>query len=184
MSDFIAFKKFLVFSRIEWTYFSFDGNMQHTKAKGGYWMAKDEETEKIMAVADKYQDYFNEWRADIAIGWKGPNFFYLYSEKYKHFDVFEPFETAEELEKLIIGSMAENMEVFHAVAAEDIQSMFDQLDTENVGNYDPDFHIYKLLRQMEIMTDELERWEEMVIGTYRSFANVCKGITVTEKKHE
>lgn len=147
-------------------------------------MAKEEETEKIMAVADKYRDYFEEWCADIAIGRSGPNFFYLYSKEYKHFEVFEPFETAEELEKLIIGSMAENMEVFHAVAAEDIQSMFDQLDTETVGDYDPDFHIYKLLRQMEIMTGELERWAEMLTGTYRSFANVCKGMTVSEKKHE
>lgn len=147
-------------------------------------MAKANEVRKITAVADKYRDYFSQWRADIAIGRNGPNMFYLYDENYKHFDVFEPFETAEELEKLIIGSMAENMEVFHAVAAENIQSMFDKLDTETVGNYDPDFHIYKLLQQMEIMTDELERWAETITGTYCSFANVCKDITVTEKKYE
>ena len=140
-------------------------------------MAEADETGKIMAVADKYSDYFNEWHSDIAIGRKGPNFFYVYNDKYHYFDVFEEFNTAEELERLIIGTMAENMEAFNAVALENTQKMFEDLDiNENVGNYDPDFHIYKLLRQMEIMTGQLEHWSELMAGTYRSFANVCKTV--------
>lgn len=140
-------------------------------------MAEADETEKIMAVADKYSDYFNEWHSDIAIGRKGPNFFYVYNDKYHYFDVFEEFNTAEELERLIIGTMAENVEAFNAVVLESTQKMFDDLDiNENVGNYDPDFHIYKLLRQMEIMTGQLEHWSELMAGTYRSFANVCKTV--------
>lgn len=140
-------------------------------------MAKEDETGRILAVADKYSDYFNEWHSDIALGRKGPNFFYVYNDRYRNFEVFESFETAEELEKLIIGTMAENMEVFNAVALEETQKMFDDLDaSEYVGNYDPDFHIYKLLRQMEIMTGQLEHWSELVAGTYRSFANVCKDV--------
>ena len=140
-------------------------------------MAEADETGKIMAVADKYSDYFNEWHSDIAIGRKGPNFFYVYNDQYHYFDVFEEFNTAEELERLIIGTMAENMEAFNAVVLESTQKMFDDLDiNENVGNYDPDFHIYKLLRQMEIMTGQLEHWSELMAGTYRSFANVCKTV--------
>ena len=99
------------------------------------------------------------------------------NSKYHYFDVFEEFNTAEELERLIIGTMAENMEAFNAVILENTQKMFDDLDiNENVGNYDPDFHIYKLLRQMEIMTGQLEHWSELMAGTYRSFANVCKTV--------
>lgn len=140
-------------------------------------MAEADEVSKIMAVADKYSDYFNEWHSDIAIGRKEPNFFYVYNDKYHYFDVFEEFNTAEELERLIIGTMAENMEAFNAVILENTQKMFDDLDiNENVGNYDPDFHIYKLLRQMEIMTGQLEHWSELMAGTYRSFANVCKTV--------
>lgn len=140
-------------------------------------MAEADEAGKIMAVADKYSDYFNEWHSDIAIGRKGPNFFYVYNDQYHYFEVFEEFSTAEELERLIIGTMAENMEAFNAVALENTQKMFEDLDiNENVGNYDPDFHIYKLLRQMEIMTGQLERWSELMAGTYRSFANVCKTV--------
>lgn len=140
-------------------------------------MAEADEAGKIMAVADKYSDYFNEWHSDIAIGRKGPNFFYVYNDKYHYFEVFEEFNTAEELERLIIGTMAENMEAFNAVVLESTQKMFDDLDiNENVGNYDPDFHIYKLLRQMEIMTGQLEHWSELMAGTYRSFANVCKTV--------
>ena len=140
-------------------------------------MAEEDEVSKIMAVAEKYSDYFNEWHSDIAIGRKGPNFFYVYNDQYRYFEVFEEFSTAEELEKLIIGTMAENMETFNAVALENTQKMFENLDiNENVGSYDPDFHIYKLLRQMEIMTGQLEHWAEMVSATYRSLANVCKGM--------
>ena len=140
-------------------------------------MAEADEAGKIMAVADKYSDYFNEWHSDIAIGRKGPNFFYVYNDQYHYFEVFEKFNTAEELERLIIGTMAENMEAFNAVVLESTQKMFDDLDiNENVGNYDPDFHIYKLLRQMEIMTGQLEHWSELMAGTYRSFANVCKTV--------
>ena len=140
-------------------------------------MAEDGEVSKIMAVAEKYSNYFNEWHSDIAIGRKGPNFFYVYNDKYHYFEVFEEFTAAEELEKLIIGTMAENMETFNAVALEN------ELDiNENVGNYDPEFHIYKLLRQMEIMTGQLEHWSELVAGTYRSFANVCKDMKFGGKK--
>lgn len=146
-------------------------------------MADGDEVRKIMAVADKYSDYFNEWHSDIAIGRKGPNFFYVYNDKYHYFEVFEEFSTSEELERLIIGTMAENMETFNAVALENTQKMFDELDiSENVGNYDPDFHIYKLLRQMEIMTGQLEYWSELIAGTYRSFANVCKDVDFGSKE--
>ena len=140
-------------------------------------MAEGDEASKIMAVAEKYTDYFNEWHSDIAMGRKGPNFFYVYNDQYRYFEVFEEFTTAEELEKLIIGTMAENMETFNAVALEN------ELDiNENVGNYDPEFHIYKLLRQMEIMTGQLEHWSELMAGTYRSFANVCKGVKFGREK--
>lgn len=140
-------------------------------------MAEADEVSKIMAVAEKYSDYWSEWHSDIAIGRKGPHFFYVYNDKYRNFEVFTPFETAEELEKLIIGTMAENMETINAVVAESVHMMFDEVDiNENVENYDPDFHIYKLLRQMEIMTGELGRWTEMAAGTYRSLANVCKDV--------
>ena len=140
-------------------------------------MAEEDEVSRIMAVAEKYSDYWNEWHSDIAMGRKGPNFFYVYNDQYRYFEVFEEFNTAEELERLIIGTMAENMEAFNAVVLESTQQMFDDLDiNENVGNYDPDFHIYKLLRQMEIMTGQLEHWSELMAGTYRSFANVCKTV--------
>ena len=143
-------------------------------------MAEEDEVSKIMAVAEKYSNYFNEWYSDIAIGRKGPNFFYVYNDKYHYFEVFEEFTAAEELEKLI-GGLKIMLMLFpnaHGIlAVEDTQKMFDELDiNENVGNYDPEFHIYKLLRQMEIMTGQLEHWAEMVSATYRSLANVCKGM--------
>ena len=146
-------------------------------------MAKEEETRKIIAVTEKYSDYFNEWHSDIAMGRKGPNFFYVYNDQYHYFEVFEEFSTAEELEKLIIGTMAENMETFNAVVLENTQKMFENLDAnEKIGEYDPESHIYDLLRQMEVMVGQFEYWSELMAGTYRSFANVCNGIKFGREK--
>jgi len=145
-------------------------------------MADGAEIKRIMVVADKYSGYFNEWHSDIAIGRKGPNFFYVYNDKYQNFEVFTAFETAADLEKLIIGTMAENMETINAVVAENLHMRFDGIDADGrVGSYDPESHIYTLLRQMEAMTGELERWSELMAGTYRSFANVCKGVDFGSK---
>lgn len=146
-------------------------------------MAGEDEVSRIMAVAEKYGSYWDEWHSDIAIGRKGPNFFYVYNDKYHYFEVFEEFHTAEELERLIIGTMAENVEAFNAVALENTQKLFDELDiNENAGNYDPEFHIYKLLRQMEIMTGQMEHWSELMAGTYRSLADVCKDVKFGREK--
>ena len=35
---------------------------------------------------------------------------------------------------------------------------------------------------IKIMTGQLEHWSELVAGTYRSFANVCKGMKFGGKK--
>lgn len=138
-------------------------------------MAQQNEIPRIMEMADKYQDYFNEWHSDIAIGRKGPHFFYVYNDRYHNFEVFTTFETAEELEKLIIGTMADNMETVNAVVAEDLHMKFDEMDiNENIDIYDPDCHIHKLFLQVEAMTEELRNWTDMVTSTYRSLANVCK----------
>ena len=47
-------------------------------------MAEEDEVSRIMAVAEKYSDYFNEWHSDIAMGRKGPNFFYVYNDQYRY----------------------------------------------------------------------------------------------------
>jgi hypothetical protein len=138
-------------------------------------MATEQEIKGIYEVADKYADYFNSWNADILIGRKGPHFFYTYNDECKYIEVFHSFTTAEELETLIIGTIAENLECMNAVGAEDLNMMFERCDmSEKCDEYDARYHIAKLGQQLEVMNREQEHWAKMMTETYRALAHICK----------
>jgi hypothetical protein len=138
-------------------------------------MGKEQEIREIYEVADRYADYFNEWNADILTGRKGPHFFYTYNSEYKYIEVFHSFTTAEELETLIIGTIAENLECMNAVGAEDLNMMFEQCDmAEKCDEYDAGYHIAKLGEQLEAVNREQERWGKMLTETYKALAHICR----------
>ena len=68
------------------------------------------EKEKILQVVEKYRDYFNEWDADVAFGVHGKNIFYVLASG-KEFEAFLFFRTADQLERIILGTIAENLDV-------------------------------------------------------------------------
>ena len=68
------------------------------------------EKEKILQVMEKYRDYFNEWDADVAFGVNGRNIFYVLASG-EEFETFLFFQTADQLEKVILGTIAENLDV-------------------------------------------------------------------------
>lgn len=135
----------------------------------------DEETKKIMAIVDKYEDFFKENHADIALGRKGVNFFYLYDDKYKHMDILNTFITAEQLETIIIGALTQNLEVMNYAATEDLLSGYDEIDgAMRLNEFDPGYCVEKLTKQLEVMLKEQERWSEMMSVTYKSLRNITK----------
>ena len=81
--------------------------------------------EEAMKMAERYQDYFMEHDADIALGRSGTHFFYVYDRKHGCFEVFETFHTAAELEELILGTLVENLECMNAVMAEELHAKFE-----------------------------------------------------------
>lgn len=136
-------------------------------------MASNEEKEKIWEVVGKYSDFFKERDADVAIGIHGPHLFYVYDRKYRDFEIFRAFHTASELEMLILGALAENLECMNAVMADSLNLDFDRIDSEeDLYSYSGEFHLEKLRLQLEVMERECRNWSEMMQVTYRALRNL------------
>lgn len=132
-----------------------------------------EQKEKILAVMDKYEDYFKEWDADVLFGNKGPHFFYLYNKQYEYFEIFHSFETPEQLELIIAGTLAEHLETMNAVCAENLHFAFREIDVKEIINeYEPKFHMHVLERQLAVMEEHSEKWLEMMTKTYKALSKV------------
>lgn len=95
---------------------------------------------EALEMAERYRDYFSERDADIALGRSGTHFFYVYDKEHGYFEVFHTFYTAAELEELILGTLAEDLECMNAVMAENLHERFDLTDVnETLDNYAPRF---------------------------------------------
>ncbi len=125
--------------------------------------------EEAIKMAEKYRDYFKEWDADIALGRSGTHFFYVYDKEHGCFEVFETFRTAAELEELILGTLAEDLECMNAVMAEELHARFSMTDiNERLDNYEPRFHMHTLAEQLKAVSEQCEEWGGMLAKTYRS----------------
>ena len=70
-----------------------------------------DERERVKEIINKYQDFFHLKKgADVAFSLKGDFYYYEYVEKYHNYDIFTKFRTAEELELIILGSIAAEVE--------------------------------------------------------------------------
>lgn len=134
-----------------------------------------EQKEKILAVMDKYEEYFKEWDADVLFGNKGPHFFYLYSKQYEYFEIFHSFETPEQLELIIAGTLAEHLETMNSVCAENLHFAFREIDVKEIINeYEPKFHMHVLEKQLEAMAEQSEKWLGMMTKTYKALSKIIR----------
>lgn len=136
---------------------------------------KQEEREKILAVMDKYEEYFKEYDADVLFGNRGPHFFYLYCKQYEYFEIFHSFETSEQLELIIAGTLAEHLETMNSVCAENLHFAFREIDVKEIINeYEPKFHMHVLEKQLEAMAEQSEKWLEMMTKTYKALSKIIR----------
>lgn len=134
-----------------------------------------DEKDKILRVMKKYGGYFGMEHRDVAFSTKGEFFFYSYSEKYKNYEVFIRFNTAEELEKIIIGEIAEDIECVMAVATESIYMHMEEVEEEVIydGNYNFGYHVAKVAGFLEVFQKEYERFKEQIGNIEKSLKNIC-----------
>lgn len=124
----------------------------------------------ILAVVEKYRTYFDLWNADVAIGITGEKIFYVLGENHE-MELFTKFQTAEELEKLILGTLAENMTVMMEGISDSLALQFhNAFETSCDKDYytrDVTEYLSLLAKEFAIIRKELKSWSDMVDMTFK-----------------
>lgn len=102
-------------------------------------MSEDKKTEEVIS---KYQSFFDNSDADVIKSIKEIWHFYRYNEQYKNYDCFIRFETANDLEHIIMSEVADDMNlalesvadtIFHSYGYENIADVTKTSDyAENI----------------------------------------------------
>ncbi|MCM1046549.1 MAG: hypothetical protein NC417_13675 [Candidatus Gastranaerophilales bacterium] len=129
------------------------------------------EHQDIIAVVDKYKDYFKQWKAGVALGVKGAHVFYVLEGN--KVELFSTFKTAKQLESLILGTLAENAVCILESATDNLSTQFaqltvdDQEDDRNVEAYIP-----LLAKEISLIREEYKEWENMIKVTFKALENL------------
>lgn len=144
-------------------------------------MSRDKvtEKEKILQIVEKYRDYFNEWDADVALGVNGKHIFYVLASR-KEFETFLFFQTADQLEKIILGTLAENLDIILDAGIDEIFMGFtadnvDEKSEKSIENYLP-----LLVKRLDVLCKAEKNWFNMMQKTFNSLKNVCSEIVERE----
>ena len=139
------------------------------------------EKEKILQVMEKYRDYFNEWDADVAFGVNGKNIFYVLASR-REFETFLFFRTADQLEKIILGTIAENLDVILGAGIDEVNVGFSAEDVDEKSNKSIEHYLPVLAQKLDVLCRAEENWSHMLQVTFNSIKNVCADMADREKE--
>ena len=139
------------------------------------------EKEKILQVMEKYRNYFNEWDADVAFGVNGKNIFYVLASR-REFDTFLFFRTAEQLEKVILGTIAENLDVILGAGIDEVNVGFSAEDVDERSDKSIEHYLPVLAQKLDVLCRAEENWSHMLQVTFNSIKNVCADLADREKE--
>lgn len=129
------------------------------------------EEEKIEQVIAKYKTFFEDSDADVSKSIKGVWHLFRYDEKNECYECFIRFKTADELERIILSEVANDMNIAMELTAETIAHRFGYSeinDTVMTSNYDENVRnlIFNLsaieenLHLFEVVSKELKRLKQ------------------------
>lgn len=146
-------------------------------------MSKDKamEKEKILQVMEKYRDYFNEWDADVAFGVNGKNIFYVLASR-REFETFLFFRTADQLEKIILGTIAENLDVILGAGIDEVNVGFSAEDVDEKSDKSIEHYLPVLAQKLDVLCRAEKNWSHMLQMTFNSIKNVCADMADREKE--
>lgn len=123
---------------------------------------------KIQEIIEKYQDYIQSSCADITKSIKGKRFFYLTDEKSGELYSLVEFDTAEELERIILHEMADDLNLVIEVGIENLNR---ELNEKNVSYASCEFGnaIEHLASSLEIIQKEFNAWSIRVENSLKGF---------------
>lgn len=144
-------------------------------------MSRDKvtEKEKILQIVEKYRDYFNEWDADVALGVNGKHIFYVLASR-KEFETFLFFQTADQLEKIILGTLAENLDIILDAGIDEIFMGFTADDVDEKSEKSIENYLPLLVKRLDVLCKAEKSWFNMMQKTFNSLKNVCSEIVERE----
>lgn len=139
------------------------------------------EKEEILQVMEKYRDYFNEWDADVAFGVNGKNIFYVLASR-REFETFLFFRTADQLEKVILGTIAENLDVILGAGIDEVNVGFSAEDVDERSDKSIEHYLPVLAQKLDVLCRAEGNWSHMLQVTFNSIKNVCADMAEREKE--
>lgn len=136
----------------------------------------ERENDRIREVISKYDSYFRNSRADIGHTKKNIWFFYEYDEEHSYYDSFIRFRTAEELEKLIAGVIADDLNILLETAVENAYYALQEFDMSEAVEKDYDECIPELLRNMEVLNREYHKNMNKLDVIFKSLSGILAGL--------
>lgn len=134
------------------------------------------EDEKIKSIIKKYGKFFENTFSDVAQSQKGKWIFFEYDKEYNHYDSFYQFETAKELEQIIVAVLAENLNITMELNAENIQRKLDKIDINDIAENNFDYCIPKLQEYMKVFIIEYQKSGERLEVIFKSLSTVIDSL--------
>lgn len=134
------------------------------------------EDEKIRKVIEKYEGFFQSTISDVAETKKGVWIFFEYDAGHGYYNSFFQFRTAVELEQIIAGVLAEEMNILVETTAEEILYGLEEFDINETAQVCYDASIPELLKNMEVLNRELKKSTERMDVIFRSMPGVFSSL--------
>ena len=120
------------------------------------------ERKDILAVIDKYGEYFRMWDAGIAEGIRGGNIFYVTNGN-GEVETLMTFETSKQLEGIILGTLAENMTCMLESIPDSLNLKFRNLEMKAArDHHDVTDYLPLLIEELSLIREEFREWQEML----------------------
>lgn len=103
-------------------------------------------------------------------------FFYEYDEENDYYNSFIRFETAKELELLIAGLAADDLNIVIEAEVENMRHALREININDATTSNYGKCISELLKNMEVLNSKSQKWSERLDVIYRSFSGILERI--------
>lgn len=134
------------------------------------------EDEKIKRMIQKYDGYFKNSNADVGHTSKNVWFFYEYDEEHDYYNSFIRFHTAEELEQIIAGLIADDLSLLIEITVENTHYALRDVDINDAVEKDYGDCIPKLLKNMEVLIREYQKSAGRIEVIFKALSGILTGL--------
>ena len=111
----------------------------------------------------------------------GNNIFYVLASR-REFETFLFFRTADQLEKIILGTIAENLDVILGAGIDEVNVGFSAEDVDEKSDKSIEHYLPVLVQKLDVLCRAEKNWSHMLQVTFNSIKNVCADMADREKE--